>query len=150
MFRTRIIGLPKRGDLAGQHQRAPEVARVGDLDDQIGVVASASTSRVMRSSSLSVPSSAFTPGRVDDVADLGADERAPVGDRDGRARIVGDGDVAARQPAEDDALADVGLADERDPQRVRPQAEDRGLGGGVLVDDVTGHLGTRGARVMPE
>jgi hypothetical protein len=72
----------------------------------------------MRSSSLTVPSRCVHAWGIDDVADLAADHRPPLGDCDGRARVIGDGDVAAGQPAEDDALADVRLADERDAQRV--------------------------------
>src|SRR5207247_2081104 len=57
-----------------------------------------------------------------------------------RARIVRDGHVAAGQTAEDDALADVWLADESDPQRTRAQRQRSGRRDSTFVGDVTGHF----------
>ena len=64
----------------------------------------------------------------------------PLRDGDRRAGIVRDRDVAAGQPAEDDALADVRLADERHAQRPRAKPQRVCSGGGTFVDDVTGHV----------
>ena len=64
--------MPKRGDLRRQHQRAPQVARVGHLHDEVGVAAGEHVARdvlVLAERALE----RVDAGRVDDVADLGAD-----------------------------------------------------------------------------
>jgi hypothetical protein len=78
---------------------------------------------VIRSSSLDGPVERVHARRIDDVAHLGADERASLGDGDGGARIVRHRYVAPGEAAEDDALADVRLADERYTQRPRAQLQ---------------------------
>jgi hypothetical protein len=111
---------PELGELRGQHQRAAQVARVGDLDDQLGaallqqiardllVLAERPFERVHPGVSTMSQTSAPTVARPRVIATV-----VPG--------IVRDRDVAAGQPAEDDALADVGIADQRDAQRVRAQ-----------------------------
>ena len=137
-----------RHDLGGEHQGPADITRVGHLDDQVGltalehltgdplVFADCSTQRVHA-------------GRVDEVAHLGAHQRAPLGDRHRRSRVIRDRSVAARQRAKHDALAHVRVAHQRDAERVRPKPEHAAPGAGLLVDDVTGHAPESRARPVP-
>ena len=113
----------ERCELAREHQGAAHVARVGHLDDQVGL------------------------GAGDEPAHLGELLlRPPLGHRHGGAGVVGNRDVTAREPPEHDALADVGLTDERDAQRARTQGQYWWPAGGAFVNDVTGHA--RGSPVV--
>ena len=118
---------PERGDLRCEHQRPPQIARIGHLHHKIGPVRREQVARDALVLADRAPERVHAR-RVDDVAHLGPDERAPLGDRHRRARVVGNGDVAAGQTAEHDALADVRLADERDAQRMGAQGEHRRTG----------------------
>ena len=122
MFSASTIGLPNTASWLVSISARRTLRASATWTIEVGDSPSTSTSRVMRSSSLIVPSSAFTPG-----VSMMSQTSAPTSARPCRHAtvvpgIVRDGDVAAGQPAEDDALADVRLTDQRDPQRVRAQA----------------------------
>ncbi len=135
------------GDLRGEHQRPAQVARVGHLDDDVGLAAGEETASDLFVLA-QLPLEGVDPGAVDDVADLGADEGATGGQADGGAGVVRNRGVAAGQTAEDDALADIRVADEDDLERARPEREHGRRGGalGSFGGNVTGHRMGDGAR----
>ena len=101
------------GNLRREHQGATQVARVGYLHDHLRA---AVDDHLPRHALVFAqhPFEGVDARRVDDVADLRADHRAPLRDGDGRARIVRHGGVPPGQAAEDDAFPDVGVADQGD------------------------------------
>jgi hypothetical protein len=131
-------GLSDNGELRREHQGAPNVARVHDLDDDVGGVACDD-----RPGDLLVfaecPLERVHARGVDDIAHLRADERTSLRDRHRGAGIVRDGRVPASQPAEDDAFADVRIADEGDAKGPWTEPEDGWAGGCGLFQDMARH-----------
>ena len=110
--------------LRGEHQGAPEVPGVRYLDDDVGLPGVEDSPRdefVLRESSFERRDA----GRVDEFADFPAQHDAPGGERHRRAGVVRDDGILPGQAAEQDALADVGIADERDAAWAGPKSQDR-------------------------
>jgi hypothetical protein len=93
MFSASTIGLPQARSWLVQHQRPPKVARVGHLDDEVGIRAGdyvTGDAFVFADGAVE----GVHPWRVDYVADFGADQRPALGDGHGGARVVRHGHVA--------------------------------------------------------
>ncbi len=121
-----------------QHQRAANIASIGNLNDDVGLRAGGQITcdpLVLADRALEC----VDAGGIDDVADFRTNQGASFGDRDRRAGIVGDRDVATGQPSEHHALADIGLSDEGDSQRPCAQLQHSVAVRGVFAGDVAGH-----------
>ena len=103
------------GELRRDEERATQVLGVGDLHHGLGGLIEediAGDPLVLRHRHQTVHARG-----VDDLRGLAVNPGLAPSHGDGGARIVGDGDVATGEKSEDDALADVGIADQHDAPR---------------------------------
>jgi hypothetical protein len=101
------------GELRREQEHAPQVACVAHLDDELRGPFSehaACDQFVFRED----PLQDVDAWSVQNVADFGPDRRPSSRDSDGGSWVVRDGGVAARQVPEQNALANIGVADQGD------------------------------------
>src|SRR5581483_6544138 len=97
-------------DLQREEESAAEVRHVADLDD---VAAAGGEEHVARNALIvRLRDQAVRSRRVDDFPRLAAERSTRPCDLDRRAGIVGDGDVAVGEAAEEERFPDVRVADE--------------------------------------
>ncbi len=138
-----------RGELGGQHQPAPEVSGVRHLDDDVRVagVEDAPRDELVFGER---PFERRDAGRVDEFAHLAARHHPALRQRHGGPGVIRDDGVLAGQASEQDALADVGVADKRDAARAGAKGQDRGGGGSRTAAWAQDIRGLAGRRTMTE
>ncbi len=115
MLRARIGGLPRRASSRVEGEGAAEVLGVPDLNDRRVRFLDENVARdplVFRHRDQVV-----RPRRVDDSPACPRARHASARHLDRGSGVVRDGDITAREGAEEDALADIRVADQKEGRR---------------------------------